>query len=197
MPISLWADYLVAFRRRHNLTQSELAARLGVSPPTVSRWESGVHVPDNASQKALRAQLGAIDTNTEAEWVYRVGATRGVEFLISRGRGVISTSAHARAAQGLASFLVSAFVDATYDLATEPDGAQTAPRQLGLYDGTYKSLQFTTDSKSGAAHATYFIDAWPVLTTDEHVLLHAVAHPHFELPGHTPFAVRDLIFVRR
>lgn len=33
---------IAALRRRHNLTQSQLAERLKVSDKTISKWENGV-----------------------------------------------------------------------------------------------------------------------------------------------------------
>ena len=38
-------DDLRAYRERHNLSQAELAGRLGVATTTVSRWESGYGRP--------------------------------------------------------------------------------------------------------------------------------------------------------
>lgn len=33
---------IAAFRKAKGLTQEQLAAKLGVSPPAVSKWETGV-----------------------------------------------------------------------------------------------------------------------------------------------------------
>lgn len=34
------------YRKENNLTQEEVAARLGVSAPAVNKWENGVSLPD-------------------------------------------------------------------------------------------------------------------------------------------------------
>lgn len=39
-------------------TQRDLARRLGVSPPTITRWLSGERVPDRVNMGKLRKLLG-------------------------------------------------------------------------------------------------------------------------------------------
>lgn len=46
MNIYLTARYLQHLRKSHNYTQEELAARLDISRQAVSKWETGVTVPD-------------------------------------------------------------------------------------------------------------------------------------------------------
>ena len=40
------ADKIVRLRRRHGLSQEELANRIGVSRQAVFKWESGSNMPD-------------------------------------------------------------------------------------------------------------------------------------------------------
>jgi transcriptional regulator with XRE-family HTH domain len=49
-----WADLIKRYRLRHGLTQGRLAAVIGVSQRTVSRWERGEDRPSIALQKHLR-----------------------------------------------------------------------------------------------------------------------------------------------
>lgn len=42
-----------ALRKRDGLTQEELAAQMGVSPQTVSKWEDDLSVPDLSVLTAL------------------------------------------------------------------------------------------------------------------------------------------------
>ena len=42
-----------AYRETHHLTQSELAAQLGVDHSTVARWETGTSRPSRLAQMAL------------------------------------------------------------------------------------------------------------------------------------------------
>lgn len=46
MNINLTAKYLQHLRKCRNYTQEELAARLDISRQAVSKWETGVTVPD-------------------------------------------------------------------------------------------------------------------------------------------------------
>ncbi len=46
MYINLTAKYLQYLRKSHNYTQEELAAKLDISRQAVSKWETGVTVPD-------------------------------------------------------------------------------------------------------------------------------------------------------
>ncbi len=52
--ITSWATLVRAFRRTQRLTQQEAAQLLGVSQPTLSRWESGRQVPDSRTRRRLR-----------------------------------------------------------------------------------------------------------------------------------------------
>lgn len=49
-----WAEFVSRHRERHGLTQAQLAAQLGVSQRTVSRWERGEDNPNAAVQLRLR-----------------------------------------------------------------------------------------------------------------------------------------------
>ncbi|WP_051914544.1 helix-turn-helix transcriptional regulator [Thermorudis peleae] len=53
-----FALWLVRRRAELGLSQTELARRLGVSQPTVARWESGEHVPEIATLVRLAETLG-------------------------------------------------------------------------------------------------------------------------------------------
>lgn len=44
---------LVDWRRKHGLTQADVAKRLGVILVTVSRWECGTRTPASKFQKAI------------------------------------------------------------------------------------------------------------------------------------------------
>ena len=46
MNINLTAKYLHFLRKSHNYTQEELAEKLDISRQAISKWETGVTVPD-------------------------------------------------------------------------------------------------------------------------------------------------------
>ena len=45
MDIEKIGRYLAKLRHKHNLTQEQLAEKLGVTNKTVSRWETGKYLP--------------------------------------------------------------------------------------------------------------------------------------------------------
>jgi transcriptional regulator with XRE-family HTH domain len=57
-PVSLGRN-LRRFRRLQGIKQSHLAEMLGVSQGSVSRWESGLHEPDEAAQARIEALIAA------------------------------------------------------------------------------------------------------------------------------------------
>lgn len=63
--MSTTVELLECLRRRHKLSQSEIARRTGIPQPRLSRWESG-DVPDAADDSLRLAELvrtlGAPDT---------------------------------------------------------------------------------------------------------------------------------------
>jgi transcriptional regulator with XRE-family HTH domain len=54
--MSTTADLLECLRKRHKLTQSEIARRTGIPQPRLSRWENG-DVPDAADDSLKLADL--------------------------------------------------------------------------------------------------------------------------------------------
>lgn len=61
-PASLGRN-LRRFRRLQGIKQGHLAEMLGVSQGSVSRWESGVHEPDDAAQERISALIAASADN--------------------------------------------------------------------------------------------------------------------------------------
>ena len=53
-----FANTIKRLRRKANLTQQTLAEKLGVSPQSVSKWETGITMPDIAILPALSETLG-------------------------------------------------------------------------------------------------------------------------------------------
>jgi type I restriction enzyme M protein len=70
---------LRAIRTRLNLTQEQLAERLGVSFPTVNRWEGGRSTPQKAAREviaALAKEAGLDEAGTESATEAAAGVTR-------------------------------------------------------------------------------------------------------------------------
>jgi putative transcriptional regulator len=52
-----WAELIRELRGRLGLTQEKFAARLGVSFPTINRWENGRSVPSPLAQQRMEQVL--------------------------------------------------------------------------------------------------------------------------------------------
>ena len=57
-PARAVATCLIDYRRRYKLSQSALAARLGLKQPAVARLESAEHEPDLKTLRLLSGRLG-------------------------------------------------------------------------------------------------------------------------------------------
>lgn len=61
-PITMW-------RRRANLTQAEVASRLGVTQQAVAKWERGIRVPRRDQMlRLVAASEGALDADAILQW---------------------------------------------------------------------------------------------------------------------------------
>lgn len=54
-------------RRRHGMTQNDLAKKIGVSEPVVSKWETERLLPNKAQAEALKKILGVTVENRGEE----------------------------------------------------------------------------------------------------------------------------------
>lgn len=71
--------YMQRFRRERNLTMSDLAEKLGVSPATVSRWEQGKVRPAKNYRDALADLMGADASELEILALKPVGSSNQTE----------------------------------------------------------------------------------------------------------------------
>ena len=58
MDIIKIGKYIAENRKKKNMTQEQLAEKLGVTSKTVSRWENGNYMPDNSLLIPLSEELG-------------------------------------------------------------------------------------------------------------------------------------------
>jgi transcriptional regulator with XRE-family HTH domain len=178
---SMWALYVRSYRRTQMLTQTEFADRFGVTPPTVSRWESGRQEPSLEVQKILLNLFDIRRLMTETAWRERVNSAHNHELLFAPDRGLIAVSLAACEVQGLSSAM------ATSRPAREflPGGAAAIARELspfgfasfsemGLYSGLARQVYLRVDMRLASGVQCWSIDVWPVLSADDKSLAHVV-----------------------
>ena len=68
--------FIALKRKQKNLTQEQLAEKLGVSNKTISKWETGKCMPDYSIVKSLCEELEV----TVAEWSKLTGVSRAVSY---------------------------------------------------------------------------------------------------------------------
>lgn len=59
--LARWGKAIAIFRERMDLSQQELADRLGVAYPTVWRWENGKMEPRRHHKKRLAEELNTVE----------------------------------------------------------------------------------------------------------------------------------------
>ena len=80
--MSEFKDMLKYFRMRENLSQSELAEKLGISPSTISMYEVGKREPDFETEERI-ADFFNTDLNTlrgrDVEFIFNTSNTPNTE----------------------------------------------------------------------------------------------------------------------
>lgn len=95
MPRRRWTDFPAGLRRvrvSSGLTQSDLADMLNVDQATISRWERGAQMPDNAMQNRLRDLLFRGRAISDARLVHLVRSVSGLMVLINAEGKFIAVS---------------------------------------------------------------------------------------------------------
>lgn len=104
LPISK-GDQIKAARKRLDMSQAELASRLGVAQSTVARWESGA-TPSEELHDALTEVLGVkFDRTNASSWVETVREDREIPFYVR----ALMLEIRARAASDVALVIMGAY----------------------------------------------------------------------------------------
>lgn len=183
-----WPQLILHYRTRHGLTQTEFADGLKVTQQTVSRWESGKQTPDPEAQQLLRTVIGLTALSTKAAWQQRVALSCGMEALFEKGWRCLASSERLLSIAGLSQEL---FAEKTLaDLPAERNYADLLDK-TPFFEGGVRVLKARAELTAAGNQFIGFIDLWPVLTSGDEIVAHAVAHP--EAPRsqvHKPQTVR-------
>lgn len=177
-----WSSFIRAYRKRHKLTQAQLAAQLGVKQQSVSRWEQGRQIPDFASQQKLRTVLGHMPLMSEADWVFRVTHSHGEEALVRPDGLIIALSPAIRAMWALPADFPGVMVKDFLPGIEEVRAAEYARYGLndffatGIFEGAVRHLYLVLDFRAfGRVHCKGY-DLWPVVTAENTVLSHVAGY---------------------
>ena len=69
----MFKDNLVQLRKLNNLTQEDIAAKVGVTRQAVAKWESGETMPDLDKSRRLAEVFGVSLANFEPEEIWDLG----------------------------------------------------------------------------------------------------------------------------
>lgn len=169
-----WPQLIAHYRARHGLTQTEFAENLKVTQQTVSRWESGKQTPDPEAQQLLRSVIGLTALSTKAAWQQRVALSGGIEALFEKGWKCLAGSDRLQAATGLSPERLAE--KSLADLPTEKNYASLLDR-TPFFDGGVRVLKARAEVKTQNGPLLHNIDLWPVLTSGDEIVAHAIAHP--------------------
>jgi len=182
-----WPQLILHYRTRHGLTQGEFAEKLGVTQQTVSRWESGKQTPDPEAQQLLRSVIGLTALTTRSAWEERVKLSWGVEALLEKGWRCVASSERLHSIAGNAGSGING--KRLSDLPAEKNYADLLDK-VPFFDGGVRVLKARAEFTSGSDAFKGDIDLWPVLTSGDEIIAHAVVHPATPAPRAKPETVR-------
>ncbi len=137
-----WAREIRRYRESHGLLQQDLAANLGVSQATISRWESGRQRPDIDSQKTLRPLIWDGLVGSDALLLHAVATAPTITALCDHKARLLAVSPSVAEA-----FDIQILPGTRTKLDMErisPGGHQVfrAARDGGLFEGLIASISF-------------------------------------------------------
>lgn len=183
-----WPSLISAFRLRSGLTQQSFAEKMGVTPSTVSRWESGKQAPNFKMQAALRPDIVASQFRSKEEWIFRVNASCGHEMLFNSDDVILAVSDvlvkfHAMRRDQivgltLAQFFRNAFSpEASVAHATMRDRVRDA-----FFSGGLRLLEQISDVRVSEGVVRFYSDVWPIVANDGEILALVIASKHGPSP---------------
>lgn len=143
---------LERLRRKHGLSQENLAASLGVDPVTISRWETGQSYPQTRQRNRIRSHFGLSQEEFEELFVERSS-------LLERGTGIYSFTRFTKLAEaGTPTSEIIDRVGAIYDEFPAPDHEGNAYGDPAVWDALIgDNLAFGTRFARGGEWIGYWL----------------------------------------
>jgi transcriptional regulator with XRE-family HTH domain len=170
------------------MSQQSFADKMGVTPSTVSRWESGKQAPNLKTQAALRPDMVESQFRSKEEWVFRVNASSGHEMLFDSNDIILAVSDvlvrfHSMrrdqiVGSSLAQFFRVAFSpEASASYSTMRDRVRD-----DFFSGGLRLLAQISDVRVPSGIVRFFSDVWPVVASDGEILALVIASRHGPSP---------------
>ncbi len=151
-----WASTVRSFRLARRLTQKEAARLLGVSQPTLSRWEAGRQVPDAGTRHRLRRRMEALTGLHQRILVETVRRSPVAQMLVDGELGVLAVSGPLAELLGRdPGELEGAHDPAHHPLGREAAGTLEALRHAGIREGRVafaEAFDVLESPRAGAIH---------------------------------------------
>jgi DNA-binding XRE family transcriptional regulator len=171
-----WPSLISAYREGFGITQQAFAAKMEVSPATISRWESGKQEPNLKMKSLLRPALVAAQLRSKDEWVFRVNASAGHEMLFDGDDIVLAVSDvlvnfHKMSRDKIVgSELVSFFCIAFSNEAAAVHARSRDQVRDEFFSGGSRLIEQITDVRTSNGVIRFASEIWPVPTSDGEIL---------------------------
>ncbi len=179
MTMASWASFIKAFRDSQELSQKDAAELLGVSQPTLSRWESGRQVPDMRTRRRIQRLIDAhagLRSRLAGEVVAR---SLCAQVLIDQHLRIRAVSqGFAALFGGDAAQLEARSRDGPHPLGTVAREALEAARRAGLGRGEVALVECVGQSIGAGGRALFLRQLWiPVIAEGGHLRIRVEVAP--------------------
>lgn len=176
-----WPALISIFRERSGLTQHAFAHSVGVTPSTVSRWESGKQLPNFKTQALLRPNVIASQLRSKDEWVFRVDASCGHEMLFDSNDIILAVSDvlvrfHAMPRDQIVGLTMAEFFRDAFS--PEASAAHATMRDRirdAFFSGGLRLIEQISDVSTSTGVIRFSSEIWPVVTNDGEILALVIA----------------------
>lgn len=176
-----WPSLISAYRADSGLTMHAFAKKVGVTPSTISRWESGKQIPNFKIQSAIRQSLNFAQLRSKEEWIFRVNASSGHEILFDRNDIILAVSEvlvtfHKRRRSQIVGVDLETFFQDTFSVEASVVHAKTRDQMSDdFFSGGLRLIEQISDVRVSNGVVRFSSEFWPVVAGDGEILALIVA----------------------
>jgi transcriptional regulator with XRE-family HTH domain len=161
---------------------------MGVTPSTVSRWESGKQAPNIQAQAALRPDMVASQFRSKEEWIFRVNASCGHEILFDSDDIILAVSDvlvkfHAMRRDQIVGLNLAQFFREAFSVSAAATHSKMRDQvRDAFFSGGLRLIEQISDVKTPSGVVRFSSEIWPVVAGDGEILALLIASKL----GHSP-----------